>query len=265
MIGIFDSGLGGLTVVRAIMDRLPGYDIVYFGDTARMPYGSKSPRTVVDYARQDSMLLIRKGARLVLMACNTASSVAFEPIARRLETPVFEVVTPAVETALQCSRNQRIGVIGTRATIGSAVYERKIKNRQPDAAVYSVACPLLVPLVEEGWLRKPETKTIVKKYLTPLKNRQIDTLVLGCTHYPILKHIVQHKIGKQINVIDSSLAVAEKLAAYLTDQPSLLHALPQTGRVRLLVSDITPQFESMAQMLLQQKVELEQVRLPVDL
>ena len=193
MIGIFDSGIGGLTVVRAIMDELPGYDLVYFGDTARTPYGTKSRQTVIDYSLQNTEFLIKQGAKMIVMACNTASSVATESLKKNFNLPIYEVITPAVRLALEKTQKSVIGVIGTRATINSGIYEKKIKKQNPNARVYSAACPLLVPLVEEGWLKKPETRMIVKKYLHPLKVRQIDTLILGCTHYPILKSIIQQK------------------------------------------------------------------------
>ncbi|MFZ5563848.1 MAG: glutamate racemase, partial [Thermodesulfobacteriota bacterium] len=182
MIGIFDSGLGGLTVARAVMDELAGYDILYFGDTARTPYGAKSAQTVIKYALENTELLLARGAKMVVMACNTASSVATEEIVSRFDIPVFEVITPAVNLAAGLSKTGVIGVIGTRATVNSGVYEKKILQQRPDARVWSQACPLLVPLVEEGWLKKPETAMIVKKYLHPLKTRQVDTLILGCTH-----------------------------------------------------------------------------------
>ena len=214
MIGIFDSGLGGLTVARAIMEQLPGYDIIYLGDTARTPYGPKSPETVIRYAIQNTDFLLGRGAKIIVVACNTASSVATDPLGQQFDVPIFEVVTPAVELSINVSKKSSIGVIGTRATINSGVYERRIKERLSDAKVYSAACPLLVPLVEEGWMKKPETRMIVKKYLHPLKVRQIDTLILGCTHYPLLKKTIQHKIGKRVNIIDSSDAIAEKIKKF---------------------------------------------------
>jgi glutamate racemase len=261
MIGIFDSGIGGLTVVRALMDQLPGYDIVYFGDTARTPYGSKSPKTVIDYALQDTEFLVKKGAKIIIMACNTASSVATESVVGRFDVPIFEVITPAVESAVTSLKEMRIGVIGTRATINSKIYEQKIKALRPEASVYSVACPLLVPLVEEGWLKKPETRMIVKKYLHPLKVRQVTGLILGCTHYPILKPIIARKIGARVNIIDSSVAVSLKVKRYLTSHPELDEALNKSGAFDLFVSDITAQFEKTAKSILKKNVKLRLERL----
>ncbi|MBW1747843.1 MAG: glutamate racemase, partial [Deltaproteobacteria bacterium] len=215
MIGIFDSGIGGLTVVKSLMEELPGYNMIYFGDTARTPYGSKSPETVVRYALENTDFLLKQGAKLIVMACNTASSVAADRVAENYDIPIFEVVTPATEQAVKISNTLTIGVIGTRATVKSGIYEHKIMALKPDAKVYSAACPLLVPLVEEGWMKKPETVMIIKKYLHPLKVRQIDTLILGCTHYPLLKDKIQRKIGKRVHIIDSSIAIAENVKFFL--------------------------------------------------
>lgn len=261
MIGIFDSGVGGLTVAKALIDYLPAYDIVYFGDTARTPYGNKSPLTVIDYSLEDCEFLLSHGAKVIVMACNSASSVATEEVIRRFDVPIFEVITPAVEMAINSSVEKTIGVIGTRATINSGIYEKKIKQADPDAKVYSTACPLLVPLVEEGWFDKPETKMIVKKYLYPLKMRKIKILILGCTHYPILKHIIKRKIGKRINIIDSSLAVSEKVRAYLNAHPDLNDSLDKKGLFKLFVSDVTSQFEKTAGYILKKKVPLNLARL----
>ncbi|MBU1711988.1 MAG: glutamate racemase [Proteobacteria bacterium] len=261
MIGIFDSGIGGLTVVKAITERIPGYDIIYFGDTARTPYGNKSPETVIEYAVQDTTFLLNNGAKIIVMACNTASSVAFDIIEKRFDAPVFEVITPAAELALESSRKMAIGVIGTRATVKSGIYEKKIKALNPGARIYSVACPLLVPLVEEGWIDRPETAMIVKKYLHPLKVRQIDTLILGCTHYPLLKHVIQRKIGKRINIIDSSTGVAGKVEKFLKERPDIDSLLSKNGKTRIFVSDVTDQFAKTARVTLKQNVLLEHVKI----
>jgi len=192
------------------------------------------------------------------MACNSASSVATQSVKTHFDLPVFEVITPAVEMAVAVTKQKNIGVIGTRATINSGIYERLIKEKRPDAKVYSVACPLLVPLVEEGWMKKPETRMIVKKYLHPLKVRQIASLILGCTHYPILKHMIHQKIGQKVNIIDSSLAVSAKVKDYLKQHGQLDAKLEKNGSFRLYVSDITAQFEKTAKYILRQNVLLEQ-------
>ena len=261
MIGVFDSGIGGLTVVKALLEQVPGYDIVYFGDTARTPYGSKSPETVVGYALENTEFLLNKGAQIIVVACNTASSVAFESLAAKYDVPVFEVITPAAQLAVQMSRRLRIGIIGTRATVNSGSYKTKIKELKPDAGIYSKACPLLVPLVEEGWFKKPETVMIVKKYLHYLKVRQIDTLILGCTHYPLLKEIIQRKIGKKVFIADSSLAVASQIKNFLSGQPLIEQKLSKKGVAEFFVSDITPQFAKTAKMILKKDIKLIPVKL----
>ena len=259
MIGIFDSGLGGLTVVKAIMEQLPEYDIVYFGDTARTPYGTKSRDTVIGYSIENTEFLIKMGAKIIIIACNTASSFATKPLSEAYNLPVFEVITPAIEKALTTTRKNRIGVIGTRATISSDIYTQKIQAQRPDAHVFSNACPLLVPLVEEGWLAKPETRMIVKKYLYPLKGKQIDTLILGCTHYPLLKDIIQKKIGKQVTIIDSPTAIAARLKTYLQNTPEVAASLSKNSRLECHVSDITDQFKLIAQKIIKKPLQLQHV------
>lgn len=259
MIGIFDSGVGGMTVARAVEQRLPQYRMVYFGDVARTPYGSKSRETIVSYARQDTEFLLSQGARLIIVACNTAASVASDVLRREFSEPVFEVITPAVERAVAGSRSGRIGVIGTRATVRSGEYEKKIMAHGPEYRVFSQACPLLVPLVEEGWLNKRETKMIVRRYLHPLKLRQIDTLVLGCTHYPLLKELIQPRIGSRVGIIDSSEAVAESLAAFLETHPDIEAQLARQGENRYYVSDVTEAAVDIARKVFGREVLLEKV------
>ena len=261
MIGIFDSGVGGLTVAKAIMEKIPGYDIIYFGDTAHTPYGTKSPETVMGYTVNNIEFLLSQGASVIVIACNTASSVATAGVLERFDVPIFEVITPAVKLAVSASKKFRFGVIGTRATITSGIYEKKILEMRPAAKIYSVACPLLVPLVEEGWLNKPEAAMIVKKYLHPLKTRRIDTLILGCTHYPLLKKVIQRKAGKQVHLIDSSISVAGDIKAYLDKYTEVDKPLGKNGKLTLFVSDITEQFEKIAVMTLKTKVKFDCVKI----
>ncbi len=260
MIGIFDSGIGGLTVVREVLDKLPQYRIVYFGDTARTPYGTKSQKTIIDYSIEDTEFLISKGAKVIIVACNSASSVAFETLRERFTLPIFEVIRPAVEKTLRVTRKKRVGVIGTRATVGSGIYERLLKEARPEIEVFSQACPLLVPLVEEGWLNRPETRRVVRKYLFSLKMKQIDTLVLGCTHYPLLKPVIQNKMGKKVQVIDSSQEVALWVKEYLETNPEISASLiPTDGEEghRFYVSDLTPNFQQIASHFLGRPIHLE--------
>jgi len=259
MIGVFDSGVGGLTVVREIFNKLPDYQIVYFGDTARTPYGTKSKETIIKYAREDAKFLLGQGAKIIVIACNTASAVASEILRKELGVPVFEVIMPAVRRAVAVTKNKRVGVIGTRATIESGVYENSIKKIKTEIHVFSQACPLLVPLVEECWLDKEETKRIIKKYLQPLKNKQIDTLILGCTHYPALKNIIKIKIGRYVRLVDSAEEVVYELQKFLTENREVEKKLARGAGHKFYVSDLTPQLPKIAEKLLGQVVKLEKV------
>ena len=261
MIGIFDSGLGGLTVVRAVRRFLPDFDIVYFGDTARTPYGTKSRDTVIQYAVEDAKILLEKGAKVLVIGCNTASSFATETLKKTFDVPVFEVISPAVEEAASQAGKTRMGIIGTRATVGSGIYQEKITAIRPDVRVFAQACPLLVPLVEEGWLKRGETRKIVKKYLHPLKTKQIELLILGCTHYPLLKDVIQVKVGKRVQVIDSSEALSRSVKDYFSKHPDIAATLGKNGNYRYLVSDITDHMENLASKILKSRIRLELVRL----
>ncbi len=265
MIGVFDSGIGGLTVVRALMDKLPGYDLTYFGDTARTPYGNKSPETVIRYAVENTAFLLNKRAGIIVMGCNTASSIAADAVTEKFNVPVFEVVTPAATWAAAASKTRRIGVIGTRATVGSGIYEKKIKALRPDVTVYSRACPLIVPLVEEGWTGKPETRMIIKKYLHPLKVRKIDALILGCTHYPVVKEIIQRKIGKRVRIIDSSVAAADAVSARIDHDSDLDRRLGKNGNAAFYLSDVTPHFQDAARKILGRPIRVARAEIPASI
>lgn len=260
MIGIFDSGIGGLTTCRALKQVLPGHDMIYFGDTARTPYGSKSRDTVVRYSLENTRFLLEMGAEMIVVGCNTASSVAPEAIREEFDVPVFEVVTPAVEQAVAATKKGRIGVIGTRGTIASGEYESRIKAKLPTATVYSNSCPLLVPLVEEGWFNRPETRRIVKSYVHPLRVRRIDTLILGCTHYPMLESTIQEKVGRHVKIINSGSAVARQVKEFVDAHPEWMDKGRKRGCDRFFVSDYTPQFRSIAENILKQKVDLQLVQ-----
>jgi glutamate racemase len=261
LIGVFDSGIGGLTVVRALKAQLSEYDIVYFGDTARTPYGTKSPATVIQYAIEDAEILLERGARMLVVACNSASSVATEALRERFDVPILEVISPAVHMAVSYPKRTRAGIIGTRATVNSGVYTEKIRALRPEMAVYGQPCPLLVPLVEEGWINRGETRKIVKTYLHPLKLKQIHVLILGCTHYPLLKEIIQVKIGKRVKVIDSSEALSGSVMAFLRENPEVDGSLSKGGTCQFYVSDVTEQFQKVANAILKRKVGLEHIRL----
>ncbi len=257
MIGIFDSGVGGMTVARAVEQALPGYDTLYFGDLARTPYGGKSSEVILRYARENTDFLLSEGAEIIVIACNSAASVAADFLRQEYEVPLFEVITPAVEKAVASTRNGRIGIIGTRATVRSEIYQRKIGNIDQSLEVFSQACPLLVPLVEEGWLNKPETKRIIRRYLAPLKKYQIDTLVLGCTHYPLLRPLILPRVGKKVAVIDSSKALAGQLLDFINNSPEIAKSLSRNGRHQHFVSDLTSAAEATANRIFERRVNLQ--------
>jgi len=257
MIGIFDSGIGGLTVVKALKEQIPGYDIIFFGDTARAPYGDKSSENIIRYTIESIGFLSEKGAKLIVIACDAASGFVNKNILEKFDIPIFEMITPAIVSSIQTSEKLRIGVIGTRAAVSSNIYEEKIKAIQPDAKVYTVACPLLTPLLEADWVKKPETNMIIKKYLHPLKVRQIDTLILGCSHYPVLKQIIQRKIGKRVHITDSSLTIARHVKIFLDENPDIEHQMSKEGKSRFFVSDITDHLQKTAKTIIRENVLLE--------
>ncbi len=217
-IGIFDSGVGGLTVARAVMDRLPSERIVYFGDTARVPYGVKSPDTVARYAAQITRFLLAQNVKLLIVACNTMAAVALPAITGLSPVPVIEVIDAGARSALAVSRTRRIGIIATPSTVASRAYEKALAALGgPDVRTVAKACPLFVPLVEEGWLDHPATRLVAEEYLGPLLAADLDTLILGCTHYPLLAPLLASVAGPGVRLQDSATAVAERAAAILAD------------------------------------------------
>ena len=259
MIGIFDSGVGGMTVARALEQFLPGYPILYLGDIARTPYGTKSAATIIEYSRNNVRFLLGQGATLIVIACNTASSIATEALREEFSIPILEVISPAVAEAAKASKNGRIGVIGTSATVRSAMYEKLLHEARPDCRVFQQACPLLVPLAEEGWLNRQESKMIIRRYLHPLKNQRIDTLVLGCTHYPLFVPLIQPRIGKKVRLIDSSLATAAFLQKTFSERADLAKDLKTGGKSRFFVTDRTESVHRIAEMIFRRPIELDLV------
>jgi len=217
-IGVFDSGVGGLTVVRALMERLPFEHIHYFGDTARVPYGVKSVETIAHYTTQIAEFLLDKRVKLLIIACNTMAAVAAGVVRDLSAAPVLDVIEAGAASALAASRTRRIGVIGTPTTINSNAYALAIHQRDPEARLYSQACALFVPLVEEGWLEHPVTRMTAQEYLRPVLAERVDTLVLGCTHYPLLKPLLQEVTGPQVILVDSAEAMSEQAAALLAER-----------------------------------------------
>lgn len=241
-IGVFDSGVGGLTVVRALMERLPFEDIIYFGDTARVPYGIKSVDTIHSFTTQITDYLLARDVKLLIIACNTMAAVAGDAVRERSGVPVLDVIDAGARAAVAMS-GKGIGVIGTPTTINSNAYARHIHQLNPSVHVYSQACPLFVPLVEEGWLDHPVTRMTAQEYLRPVFVESIDTLVLGCTHYPLLKHLLRDVAGPNIRLVDSAITVAEQTAGVLTEMG--MHN-PQRGEpnYEYLVTDIPLRFQS---------------------
>ena len=248
-IGVFDSGIGGLTVVKRIASVLPEENIVYFGDTARVPYGSKSNDTVIEYSLQDAKFLMQKNVKAIVVACNTASSVAMDVLRKSFNVPLIGMIEPGAQTAIKNTRNNRIGVIGTRATISNKAYSNKIKELKPDIRVFEKACPLFVPLAEEGWIDHKATYEIAEEYLHELRDENIDTLVLGCTHYPILSGVIQEIIGEDVTLVDSGVVAAEMIRLEL-DRTDLHTNSNSAGNRELYVSDIPTKFKEVAELFL---------------
>ena len=228
-IGVFDSGIGGLTVARELLRQLPGESILYVGDTARVPYGPKSPETVRRYSREIGAFLCEQGVKAVVIACNTATAHALDALREELPVPVVGVVEPGARAAVGASRSRHIGVIGTAGTINSYAYERAIRAMAPDAVITSRACPLFVPLVEEGWTDHEVTRIVAREYLHPLANAGVDTLVLGCTHYPLLKAIVGDVMAR-VRLIDSAEQTAAEVRQLLAERGLLSVAVRPSHR-----------------------------------
>ncbi len=214
-IGVFDSGVGGLTVAREIMRQIPQERIVYFGDTARVPYGSKSTDTLIRYTRQIVRFLKTRGVKAIVVACNTASAVALDAVKEELDIPIIGVVGPGAKVAAEATKNNRIGVIGTETTVNSRMYVKMIRELKPQAEVIGKACPLFVPLVEEGWTKDPVTEEVARRYLTDLQQSDIDTLILGCTHYPLLRHMVGKLMGERVTLVNPAYETARELRELL--------------------------------------------------
>jgi len=260
-IGVFDSGIGGLTVVRSLMERLPFENIIYFGDTARVPYGIKSVETINHYALQITEFLLRKEVKMLVVACNTMAAVAYQAIKDLSPVPVMEVIEASARNAVSETTTKSIGVIGTPATINSNAYARAIHLLDRDAKVYSQACPLFVPLVEEGWFDHPATRLIAQEYLKPVLAEHIDSLVLGCTHYPLLKSLLKEIAGKKIKLIDSAEAMAAATADLL-NQLNLGNADRRPPKYLFCVSDLPYRFQTIGERFLGRTLgQVELVRL----
>jgi glutamate racemase len=244
-IGVFDSGVGGLTVVKEIVQQLPGEDILYFGDTARVPYGIKSKETIIRFSIENILFLLKHDVKLICVACNTASSLALPSIRSHFKVPIVGVISPGVREAVYATQNKRIGVIGTHATVRSRTYETEINQLDPAMKVTAVACPLFVPFVEEGLLEGDVVEKVAAQYLQPLKDAKIDTIILGCTHYPLLKHVIQKVMGDKVRVINSAKQVAMEVKKILAAD-GLLGNGTKPGKQRFFVSDNPDWFTGLA-------------------
>ena len=256
-VGIFDSGVGGLTVAREVMRNLPQERIIYFGDTARVPYGSKSKETIIRYSRQIIRFLMTQGVKAIVVACNTASAFALEEIKKELEIPILGVVQPGAKVACAATKNKKIGVIGTEGTVRSQIYTKFVQQWDPEIEVIGKACPLFVPLVEEGWLKDPVTDEVAQRYLGELKEKGIDTLVLGCTHYPLLRSTVRKVMGDEVTLVnpayETALELKELLCASHFDAQGEDR---QSGeKYQFFVSDAADKFKQFANSILPYDIE----------
>lgn len=247
-IGVFDSGVGGLTVLRALKTLLPGEDFIYVGDTARVPYGSKSPETVRRFALEISAFLKKRGVKMIVAACNTVSAVALPELRRFFHGPVLGVIEPGARAAVAATKNRRVAIIGTEATIRSGAYESAIRHLERNVKTFSRPCPLLVPLVEEGWGKHPVTRAVAKECISPLLSKRVDALVLGCTHYPLLKPVLRRVVGR-VELIDSAEETAKAVRSRLLQDGNLVNH-GRRGHVSYFSSDDPRKFARLGRMFL---------------
>lgn len=266
MIAFFDSGFGGLTVYKEVVRLMPEYDYVYLGDGARAPYGNHDQNTVQRYTEEAVRYLFERGARLIIIACNTSSALALRYLqgkyirdAKVKDKNILGVIFPVVEKAAAITKTGHIGVVGTRGTVESGTYNRELMKLAPNAKIFSKACPLLVPFIEEGWHQKPEARTILKKYLLPLKSKNIDTLILGCTHYPFMLRDFKRIMGKRTQVLNTGETVAESLKDYLERHPEIEKKLTRRGKREFLTTNSTERFEEFAKKFLKLNIRAKKV------
>ncbi|MBR2527616.1 MAG: glutamate racemase [Blautia sp.] len=258
-IGVFDSGIGGLTVAREIMRNLPAEKIVYFGDTARVPYGSKSRETVLRFSRQIIRFLLEQEVKAIVIACNTASSFALDAVRQEFSLPILGVIDAGTIVAAKETRNGRIGVIGTEGTIRSRIHEIFLKKLNPNVTVYGRPCPLFVPLVEEGWTHDPITREIAVRYLGELKEKDIDTLILGCTHYPLLRTLIQEVMGEHVRLVNPAYETSLELKSLLADNGLIRQGTDREEfPYRFFVSDLAEKFTMFANTILPYDVSMTQ-------
>lgn len=252
-IGVFDSGIGGLTVVKELIHQLPQESLIYFGDTARVPYGSKSVETIRRYAFESAQFLVSQKVKALVVACNSSTAAGLDQIQDKFKMPIVGVIEPGAASAVSATKKLRIGVIGTKATVRSEAYPNVIKRLNNQITVFSAACPLFVPLVEEGWLTGPITESVIRAYLTPLLTQRVDTIVLGCTHYPLLKKSIAAVVGDTIKLVDSAIATAAATKKILIES-KLEATASQVPEYKFFVSDAVTDFERIGKMFLGPKL-----------
>ena len=263
-VGIFDSGVGGLTVMKELFETLPHENTIYLGDTARVPYGIRSPETVIRYSFENARFLSSKDIKVLVIACNTASSVGLEALRSSLSVPVVGVIEPGANAAVVATRNKKVGVIGTEATIRSGSYTRAIQALDPSIEVFGVPCPLFVPLVEEGWTEGEITELVAKRYLSAMNKMSIDTLVLGCTHYPLLKAVLSQVMGSSVSLIDSAIETAREVSAVL-DTEGIRNSTDSSARHEFFVTDSPGKFLSVGERFLGRQIEsIQQIQLEME-
>ncbi len=264
-IGVFDSGVGGLTVFKTLQEALPSESLVYLGDTARVPYGTKSAETVVRYALEAACFMRDHGIKLLVVACNSASSVAMERLTEANSFPVLGVILPGARRAVEVSGSGRIGVIGTRGTIASGAYQRAIESLRPDAEVLCRSCPLFVPLAEEGWTDNAIARQVAESYLAPFKQAEIDTLVLGCTHYPLLRAVIGGVMGPAVQLVDSAEAVTAEVRRRLDGDAASDSVADGPVVHHFFVTDVPEPFQAVAERFLGRPIlQLERARIEGD-
>jgi len=255
-IGIFDSGLGGLTVVRELVKQLPHEHIIYYGDTARVPYGTKSKEAIIQFSQENTQILLRHKVKIIIVACNSSSSYSLITLRRNFSTPFLGVIRSGAKKAAQISKNKKIGIIATSATIASQSYNKELKKYDKKIKAYSKACPLFVPLVESGWFNKKATFIVAEEYLSPLKKAGIDTLILGCTHYPLLKPILKKIMGKGVYLVDSAKEVALEVKQSLETE-LLTNKTKNCGKYKFLISDKPQDFQKIAKNFLNKRINIK--------
>ncbi len=253
-IGIFDSGVGGLTVVKEIIAQLPGEDIIYLGDTARVPYGIKSAQTVIRFSVENTEFLLRFDVKLIVIACNTASSVSLPYLKKKFNLPFVSVIEPGAKAAVRLTRNHSVGVIATPATIASGTYQHQIKEMNSKISVYTQSCPLFVPLAEEDWISDEITMLIAQRYLEELKQKQVDTLILGCTHYPLLSKVIAEVMGEGVHIVNSGYEVAKEMSGLLNEN-GLLSNKKGNSKIRFFVTDDVGRFKEVGEKFLGRSLE----------